>query len=265
MAAWRYGDQFGRRRTRHLIYSGAAVVAATGFIILGPATGIIAGSSWGMWNVVSMVRTAYDARRIRARLTLPGHDEAVPIRQKQLRRIGLVQSGDDWALRVPYHPAFDQAVPLSNGRKIQASKWNAAAELTSLLIGDAALHAASKLLPAINADGASRDEVDSAVEIMGQAGDPATLFARYAAQGEKRVRMYPTGTEHALASLPKAARLALEMASHEDSERRAMEGELSLLQDEWQRAEEIAAISDDLFVSDQTRDKLAALKKLEEG
>jgi len=53
----------------------------------------------------------------------------------------------------------------------------------------------------------------------------------------------------------------MEMSVHEDSERRALEGELALLEEAWRHAEEIAAISDDLFVSDQTREGLAALKE----
>ena len=68
-----------------------------------------------------------------------------------------------------------------------------------------------------------------------------------------------------LANLPKEVRLALEMATHEDSERRALEGELSILETAWHDAEEIAAIADDLFVSDDTRDKLADLKRGDSG
>ena len=64
----------------------------------------------------------------------------------------------------------------------------------------------------------------------------------------------------ALGGLPQDVRLALEMASHEDSERRALEGELSLLEDAWRQAEEIAAIADDLFVPDATRARLSDLK-----
>jgi hypothetical protein len=40
--------------------------------------------------------------------------------------------------------------------------------------------------------------------------------------------------------------LALEMALHEEQERRALEGELSLLEAAWREAEEIAAIADRL-------------------
>ena len=49
-------------------------------------------------------------------------------------------------------------------------------------------------------------------------------------------------------NLPNATRLALEMASHEESERRAMEGELALLEAAWKQAEEIAKIADNLLV-----------------
>ena len=40
--------------------------------------------------------------------------------------------------------------------------------------------------------------------------------------------------------------LALEMAANEDTERRAMEGELADLERAWREAEEIAAIADEL-------------------
>ena len=51
------------------------------------------------------------------------------------------------------------------------------------------------------------------------------------------------------------------MATHEESERRALEGELALLEAAWQSAEEIAAISDDMFVPDETRTRLSELKR----
>ena len=46
--------------------------------------------------------------------------------------------------------------------------------------------------------------------------------------------------------MPVADRLALEMASHEEAERRAMEGELQALEKAWREAEEIAGIADSL-------------------
>jgi hypothetical protein len=51
-----------------------------------------------------------------------------------------------------------------------------------------------------------------------------------------------------LGNVPKTIRLALEMAAHEDTERRALEGELAMLEAQWKDAEDIAAISDNMFL-----------------
>jgi hypothetical protein len=42
----------------------------------------------------------------------------------------------------------------------------------------------------------------------------------------------------------------MEMASNEDVERRALDGELTELREAWKEAEEIAAIADNLLVGD---------------
>jgi len=47
-------------------------------------------------------------------------------------------------------------------------------------------------------------------------------------------------------SLAREDVVALEMALHEETERRAMEGELKLLEAAWREAEEIASIADTL-------------------
>ena len=49
-----------------------------------------------------------------------------------------------------------------------------------------------------------------------------------------------------ISKLPLETRLAVEMAVNEENERRALEGELALLELEWKDAEEIAAIADRL-------------------
>ena len=48
--------------------------------------------------------------------------------------------------------------------------------------------------------------------------------------------------------MPMSTRVALEMALHEEQERRALEGELWILEQAWKEAEEIAAISDNLLL-----------------
>jgi hypothetical protein len=47
---------------------------------------------------------------------------------------------------------------------------------------------------------------------------------------------------------PAPMRVALEMISHEDQERRALEGELRDLEAMWREAEEIASIADNLLL-----------------
>ena len=58
MAAWRYGDQFGRRRNRQLIYTGAAVGAIAALYVGGMALGVSMASftgiaaNGGMWDAI---------------------------------------------------------------------------------------------------------------------------------------------------------------------------------------------------------------------
>jgi len=262
MAAWRYGDQFGRRRRRHLIMTGAGVAAAVGLVVVGPATGIIAGSSWGLWNVASTMNSAYQQRRVRARLVISEFGEPVAIRLRQLNRVSIIPSDEGWALRVPFHPP-SASQGSSASERMRGWRRNQGIELATVITGDAALQAAAKLLPAINASGAKRGEVDSAVQLIGEVAEPTGLFERYAslAPDVSRRSRNEGLPGRLLTNLPREVRLALEMATHEESERRALEGELSLLTDAWEEAEEIAAIADDLFVSDETRARLSGLKK----
>jgi hypothetical protein len=108
------------------------------------------------------------------------------------------------------------------------------------LYGDEAQRAAGYVLPAINAAGAERREVQRAVELIEQSRRSPEDFVRDIARG--------VGGGGRVLNLPNATRLALEMASHEESERRAMEGELALLEAAWKQAEEIAKIADNLLV-----------------
>jgi hypothetical protein len=125
-----------------------------------------------------------------------------------------------------------------------------------VLTGDEALRAAARVLPAINATGANRRDVGSAVNLISETPDPSRLFAKYAAGGPDW-----TKSGRYLSNLSKPVRLALEMSSHEDAERRALQGELSLLESAWRDAEEIAAIADGLLLPEEAADRLVALKR----
>src|SRR3569833_1392038 len=53
-AAWRYGDQFGRRRNRQAVIAGAGVVVVGGALIGGVTAGVgIAGVGYGLTRVIA--------------------------------------------------------------------------------------------------------------------------------------------------------------------------------------------------------------------
>lgn len=118
--------------------------------------------------------------------------------------------------------------------------------------GERARRAAGIVLPAINARGANSLQVADAVRMIeDSSGDAADLLRL----SSSRFASIP------IAQLPIPIRLALEMAAHEESERRAMEGELALLEAAWREAEEIAAISDNLLVPPAVDEFLARNRK----
>lgn len=247
IAAWRYGDQFGRRRRKHLLLTGAGIAAVGGLIALGPATGIIAGGGWGLWQGASQMYHAYQNRRVRVKLRLPDGETLVPIRKKQLEHAAIVNIDEAWALRVSLRKPGKAGYV-----DVYGDRWTSVT-----YTGSEALHAASKLLPAINESGAKAGEVQSAVQIIGETGDPARLFTRYAAAPRRPAgRHHSDEAGHYLTKLPKEVRLALEMASHEEQERRALEGELALLEAAWREAEEVAKIADDMFAPETELDAI---------
>jgi len=264
IAAWRYGDQFGRRRTKYMLVTGAAIAAVGGILILGPATGIVAGGGWGTWQIATNLYNAYQNRRVRARLRAPGSDAIIPVRKKQLSWVSVVRANDGWGLRVPVPRSFAEDNGLS-GPSVQDDEWirqrrrnKAFAPRASVLYtGKEALQAASKLMPAINEKGARSTEVQTAVRLVADAADPMRLFERYAGRGSA----VTDDAGHVIHNLPQEVRIALEMASHEEQERRALEGELAILEAAWREAEEIAKIADDMFVTESTTQRLEELKR----
>lgn len=263
MAAWRYGDQFGRRRRRHFILAGTGAVTAVGLMVLGPVTGLFAGGGWTMYNLVSSAHSLYTARKVRARLNLPGRDAPVPIRLKHLQNAAIIRGEQSWALRVPYDlPSKDRPPGDSFWKYENPAKHALRIQGTAVLEGDEALRMAGKLLPQINAAGAKKTQVQSAVKLIEEVPDPRDLFARFGGAGHvgSRRRLTSGVTGHVLSAMTTEVRLALEMAAHEDAERQAMAGELALLEAAWRQAEEIASIADDMFVDDERR-KIDEMKK----
>jgi hypothetical protein len=116
---------------------------------------------------------------------------------------------------------------------------------SAVLTGREAEHALALLLPRLNLLGGGRQRVGDAVAAIEAAGGSSHYFAAALAAGQ-RLGL----SERPVGSLPATVRLALEMAANEETERRALEGELTLLERAWHEAEEVAGIADDLLLPD---------------
>jgi hypothetical protein len=231
MAAWRYGDQFGRRRRSAMVKAGLGL-GVLGIVVIGGATaGVgLGGVGYALTRLAQGIISG-NPNTVVARI--PGPDERVrEIKRKHLERVRLVTLGGQDRFRL----------------SLKARKE------TLEYTGDQALRVAGVLLPPLNRYGGSKRQVESAVKLLDDSGSPTAAFAMASARA-----IHP---EHdgKLHSLEYPIRLALEMAAHEESERRALEGELGVLERAWREAEEIAEISDTLLLPATIDEWLARLR-----
>lgn len=254
MAAWRYGDQFGKRRRRHWMMVGGGVVAAGALFSGATAFGLFAGGGYGILNLASMSYNLKRNRHVVARVPTP--DGIVNITQEQLPRVKIVRSSESgWQLSLAY-----QARPSIRG----AYKWYeydpriTGRKRTVNLEPRDALPALAALLPIVNGRGGTKRNVQTAVEIVEQAGNATRLLNTAASFAMKS--SWNATLQGRLSTIPLEARLALEMVTHEDDERRALEGELAALEERWKEAEEIAGISDNMFLPSSVTDWIQKIR-----
>jgi len=227
-AAWRYGDQFGRRRRRYLLY-GAAGTAAVGAALVGSLTGAAGLMAISiMWQPVQIWMNRRTVVRLRT-------DDNRKIKLQPHHLLATRIRDDDGP-----GPGFK--LQIRKGKK--KTTWHEGTE---------AWRVAGQILPGLNTAGGKRQTVSAAVARIEDTGHPERFLAELAASAGRRY------ARHAgvLGKLSKPTQLAFEMALHEEQERRALEGELWLLERAWEEAEEIAAISDDMFLPEGTEDFLA--------
>ena len=227
-AAWRYGDQFGSRRRRSIVLGTAVGVATVGGLALGGAMGGLIGvggvATVGSWvnNWRQLGPSAYfrpDDGRLRW------------MNRARINRARLVPADDE------------------SGFSVEA-KARGVTSGEERFEGADGVRALNAILPSVNAQGGSRRTVQDAVSSIVFAGQPDRFVRRLAS---RRPSPYsPAGVQ--MSTLPKPTRLALEMALHEEQERRALEGELWVLERAWREAEEIAEISDNLLVRKNAED-----------
>jgi len=245
-AGWRYGDQFGRRRNRQLLIAGGGIAALTALVAGGAAIGVsVAGFGWGISQI--------------GRVLIQGREDTVVAKVRtddgrllQVRRRHLAESslarGSDGALLINLR--------YKNGQ--------------SQFEGPEAMRIASLVIPKVNRFGGSRETVSTAVRHIEMGGGPERYVEQLARRAEtltqvrsgRRHRFGRKGTigKTGLYGLTSVDRLGLEMALHEDAERRAMEGELALLEAAWKDAEEIAGIADNLLLPDNVTSSLERMR-----
>ena len=263
-AAWRYGDQFGRRRRRNLFYTAGAGIAIGGLVIGGVATGVLSGvfvgqtgnfiNIWVNGRVLAKVKT--DDGRV------------LKLKNPDLRTMRMLpgEKPGDWVLT------------LGQKKKFEKKKFE-------VFQGEEARRIAGIVVPRMNRGGGRAPQVQEAVRRIEEVGGPEAYLlstvekagsavsrrasdtgpiirvAGFSAGG--RVELPAKDKTGAVAHFPVPTRLALEMALHEEQERRALEGELAILEEAWREAEEIASIADNLLVPAESREFLEEQRSAE--
>jgi hypothetical protein len=211
-AAWRYGERLIRkRRTAQWMAGGLGTFGAAGIAaaIIAPAPVALATFLVGpvIGAYVAVVSSVTPTLAVRRNL------------RRVLHTVGIDVSVPEW---------MASNTQLELARAANAEGWRLRLGLLSREIdidGSRAFHVLGSILPRISIYGASRRDVDSAVGLLDEAIDPAKHVARTVD------RICRSGYAMSdIGSIPMGLRLSLEMASQEESERRALEGELAELE-----------------------------------
>jgi hypothetical protein len=245
-AAWRYGDRFTVRWKR---YTALSVLFGGGAVLVGPLAGL-GFSMLPFWGV-TWTQRLFEARRVIASVSDPRGAIAITLPSAQLARVE--PAPDDplgWRLSVPH---LRRETPVGH---FLSDPGEFAPRIA--FTGERAIETARRILPHVNREGARRGTVADAVRVLEESGDSARTFARASTTVGRDAMGDPA---RYLSTLPTALRLALEMAAHEDFERRALEGELASLVASWKAAEEVAAIADSLTLPEWMADRLDRFRR----
>lgn len=212
-AAWRYGMRLAKRRTWFWITT-AFMYLYTVWIWLRSAP--LFENTWAsnlvMLAVTWLIVWWFSLRHV---VHVPSMGMK-PLRGDKLALAEMEISNFDWRLMIDH------------------------ADGTAVLTGDAAVDVIGRLMPAVYHKGANAKEVEEAVAFIERAGGPQRFF-----DARLTPAWIPLG-RHKLLNLPPLLLNALEMAAHEESERRAIGSDLSVLRAQSTPALETAEISDRL-------------------
>ena len=259
-AAWRYGDQIAQRQS----------------MLMRGAGGLLRAGAWVGESARQLLKDARNAHGPREDPLTRFH-----LYRRRRRVLDITTDSEGRPVILRYgdllHASLLRPEPDAPWRMLVSHQGG-----LSTLSGDPALRSAGKLFAAINIYGGTPEDVAYAAAKVEDAGNESSYFARVFAIAMRtswgrhpeapsvptterpvsvaeRLALYVSnrsfwgrggvGSEPAteLLALPLVDRLALEMAAHEESERRAMSGELAELEAAWRSAEEIAEIADAMF------------------
>jgi hypothetical protein len=228
-AAWRYGREFLQRRVAVEIS-----VAYDAFVAVYDA--FVAFFSGGdKQRVVTRVRTGDGVR--------------LPLTREDLKGVRLLKADNrwGWVLKIPHRA----------GKAIRRwwTEWAGWDYEITELAGPAAVRAAGKIMPKLNPYGGRERQVRDAVQLIEVVRDPERIFKSAAdTEGYVSTTFGFDADSSLIKTMRPEQRLALEMAAHEETERRAFEGELKELEEAWREAEEIAAIADRLLLPEDVEE-----------
>ena len=284
LAAWRYGSELRRRRWHRIVgntLTGAGMLAL-GTAGAGLATTLGCPLAFQLvWNGVVVGQLVRQRRQLLHVVEPAASPTAERIVLRRLHLDGAVLSrGDDGApqLWLPAALLSPRRQLLRTARKGGFLKARDLLRTPPLVLqGESARRVTGRALVTVNDHGASASQVSSALELIQRAGGPEE-YIRTTATDDRALHVHRAGTlnpkspillglfEEArrYADLPeplrrqlderrgpghvldRASAIALEMALHEERERRALRGELQQLRDEWREAEALARIADAL-------------------
>jgi hypothetical protein len=238
LAAWRYGEMLTSRHRRYVL-AGRAAAAVIAVTALGAPGAMGVGGLWLASRVAApFIRGYRDAEVLYTARPPEGPPQARQhLRRGQLRWARL-QPGADGFMEL-FVPQVPTEVPAGMTGLLRQTGSH-----PLVIGGDAARRVLGRGMVLVNRAGARRGDLDWALRVLEHAGS----VDRYLdAAAHRRQWLYGGSSLDANPADPNpVASLALEMALHEETERRALEGELAALEEMWRQAEEIAAIADRL-------------------
>ncbi|HEX6135972.1 MAG TPA: hypothetical protein VFZ24_18510 [Longimicrobiales bacterium] len=232
LAAWRYGTQLLRRRKRYLITGALSAGATVAFWGGLQATGV------GIAGLMGVSRWWENRRQRRIVYRIPDRaDSGAGLVIRRFHVDGMhLDAG--WTGNLEVH--------IRDAHRDKPSAWSGNVRKAStdiaVVAGASARGLLARAMVHVNKSGATRAKLNEADRLLAQMGSAEEVLRRAAAGGAALGRH--AGSDPRVLKGPES--LVFEMALNEESERRALEGELAALEAAWREAEEIAAIADAL-------------------